>query len=332
LVVLILLAAVFYYRQPFLEMLFLLVILLPPVSFMVTKSCFDRIEAEVSFSSTECKKKIPAKLHLTMPNPTFFPLLHIECLLTAESSYYKKGNGTTYILPAPAYGDATFSASVEFYYCGCFEAKIAELRCCDYLYLWTFSKPIHSRSQIMIYPESDIEFEAKPVSYAEGFDEFEGESQRGSASANVTDVREYRPGDRLQKVHWKLSARLDKLMVKDNEATATRQFFVLLELYRSDEHPEYLDHAVEHAYAASRELLAHLENFLFAFYSAAKGEFCSFPIHNEIELKDALGEAYYETPYDDPHLGRSVYQRSGMQKGCLIVADYEGVQDEVFET
>jgi hypothetical protein len=283
LVVLILLAAVFYYRQPFLEMLFLLVILLPAVSFILTKSCFDRIDAEVSFSSTECKKRIPAKLHLTMHNPTLFPLLHIECLLTAESAYYKKGNGTTYVLPAPAYGDASFSASVEFYYCGCFEAKIAELRCCDYLYLWTFSKPIHSRSQIMIYPESDIDFDTK-------------------------------------------------FMVKYNKPAPERQFFVLVELYRSDEHPEYLDRAIEHAYAASRELLAHLENFLFAFYSAAKGEFCSFPIHNEIELKDALGEAYYETPYDEPHLGLSVYQRSGMQKGCLIVADYEGVQDEVFET
>jgi uncharacterized protein (DUF58 family) len=122
------------------------------------------------------------------------------------------------------------------------------------------------------------------------------------------------------------------MMVKENEATATRQFFVLLELYRSDEHPEYLDRAVEHAYAASRELLAHLENFLFAFYSAAKGEFCSFPIRSETDLKDALGEAYYEVPYDDPHLGQSIYQRSGMHKGCLIVANYEGVDDEVFET
>jgi uncharacterized protein (DUF58 family) len=184
----------------------------------------------------------------------------------------------------------------------------------------------------MIYPDSRMELEEHPSYHTEGLDESEADSRRGSASSNMTEVRECLPGDRLQKIHRTLSARLEKMMVKENEATATRQFFVLLELYRSDEHPEYLDRAVEHAYAASRELLAHLENFLFAFYSAAKGEFCSFPIRSETDLKDALGEAYYEVPYDDPHLGQSIYRRSGMQKGCLIVANYEGVDDEVFET
>jgi uncharacterized protein (DUF58 family) len=321
---LVVLLAALYSRQPILELILLLLILLPFVSYFVTKSCFERIDADISFSTTESRKQIPAKLHLTMHNPTLFPLLHIECLLTAESSYYKKGERTTYVLPAPAYGDASFSASVEFFYCGCFEAKIAELRCCDYLYLWSFSKPVHSRSRIMIYPDSQMETEET--------DELGADSRRDSASPDVTDVQECLPVERFRKIHWKLSARLEKMVVRENEANATRQFFVLLELYRSDEHPEYLDRAVEHAYAASRELLAHLEDFLFAFYSKAKGELCSFPIHSELDLKEAIGEAYYEKPYDDPHLGQSVYQRSGMQKGCLIVANYEGVDDEVFET
>jgi uncharacterized protein (DUF58 family) len=313
-------------------MLFLLVLLLPAVSFYVSRTCFDRIDVELDFSARESRKQIPAKLLLKVHNPTIFPLLHIESMLSVASTYYQKGDQTTYVLPAPAAGDTTFSASVEFYYCGCYEARIQELRCSDYLYLWTFTRPMTAHTQIMIYPDSRMEFTEHPSFYAEGFDEFEATSQKGNASSNVTDVREYRPGDRLQKIHWKLSARLDKMMVKESEATATRQFFVLLELYQSDEHPEYLDHAIEHAYAASRELLAHLENFLFAFYSVPRGEFCSFPIRTETDLKEALGEAYYETPYDEPHLGQSVYQKSGMQMGCLIIASYEGVDDEAFET
>jgi uncharacterized protein (DUF58 family) len=331
--VFLLLLAVFFYRQPFLEMLFLLVLFLPGVSYVVSRASFDNLDVELAFSATESRKQVPAKLKLIVHNPTVFPLLHIECLLTVASVYYRRGDKTTYVLPAPAGGDATFSASVEFFFCGCYEAKITELRCCDYLSLWSFSKPMNARSQIMIYPEEQAEeIEYHPSFYAEGFDEFEAISQKGNASANVTDVREYQPGDRLQKIHWKLSARLNKLMVKESESTASRQFFVLLELYRSDEHPEYIDHAVEHAYAASRELLAHLENFLFAFYSSPRGEFCSFPIRSESDLMEALEQAYYETPYDDPHLGQSVYQKSGMQKGCLIVASHEGVFDEVFET
>ena len=38
----------------------------------------------------------------------------------------------------------------------------------------------------------------------------------GYDPSELFDVREFQNGDRLQSVHWKLSARTDELMVKEN--------------------------------------------------------------------------------------------------------------------
>lgn len=41
------------------------------------------------------------------------------------------------------------------------------------------------------------------------------EDEEGNDPSEVLEIREYRAGDRLQKIHWKLSQRTDKLMVKE---------------------------------------------------------------------------------------------------------------------
>ncbi|MDD7390983.1 MAG: DUF58 domain-containing protein [Lachnospiraceae bacterium] len=41
------------------------------------------------------------------------------------------------------------------------------------------------------------------------------EEEEGSDPSEILEIREYCPGDRMQKIHWKLSQRTDKLMVKE---------------------------------------------------------------------------------------------------------------------
>ena len=184
----------------------------------------------------------------------------------------------------------------------------------------------------MVFPTERLEVPYHPSFYAEGFDEYETSTQTGNVSSNVTDLREYRPGDRLQKIHWKLSAKIDKLMVKENEASASHQFYVLLELYRNEGHPEYLDQAVTYAYGVAKELLEHRENFFFGFYSGLRQEFISYQVRDDGDLMQALREAYYEKPYDTADLALHMYMDSGMQKGTLIQITHEGVMDEASET
>ena len=42
-------------------------------------------------------------------------------------------------------------------------------------------------------------------------------SQPGGGFSEIHDLREYRPGDSLHEIHWKLSAKTDKLIVREAE-------------------------------------------------------------------------------------------------------------------
>lgn len=46
----------------------------------------------------------------------------------------------------------------------------------------------------------------------------------------VSDIREYRPGDGLKSVHWKLSSKSDELMVKDYNTGVTKMTYVFCDL------------------------------------------------------------------------------------------------------
>ncbi len=330
-VMFLLLAAVFFYRQAFLVVLFLLMLLLPVVSVLLCRRSFESLSAVIRFSAAEAEKNLPVMLTIHFVNASHIPLLHVECPVSMNSIYYEKKKETVYVLPAPAGEFEALSLPVGFHYCGLYRAELLSLKAYDFLHFVSFSRKEAVHAQIHILPASGMEVSYHPSFYAEGVDEYESSNQTGNVSSNVTDVREYQPGDRLQKIHWKLSAKIDKLMVKENEAASSHQFYVLLELYKSTEHPEYLDRAVEYAHGISMELLAHNENFFFGFYSAGRGEFLSFPIKNESDFWEALREAYYEPPYTTENLALKVYKNSGMQKGTLIQVTHEGALDEGLE-
>lgn len=324
----ILFLCVFFYRQTFLVVLLLLVLLLPLVSILLCRRSFQKLSAELSFSAAEAERELTVNLTIGFHNPSGVSLLHVECPLSISSPYYGAGEEQVYVLPAPAGSGKALTLPMTFHYCGLYRAEVKTLRVYDLLHFVSFSREVGLSSQTMVFPTEKVEVTYHPSFYAEGFDEYESSVQTGNVSSNVTDIREYRPGDRLQKIHWKLSAKIDKLMVKENEATASHQFFVLLELYRPLEHPEYLSEAVVYAYGVSQELLSHQENFFFGFYSGTRREFISYPVRNDGELKQVLREAYYEKPYETENLALRMYQDSGMQKGTLIQVTHEGVTDE----
>ena len=59
---------------------------------------------------------------------------------------------------------------------------------------------------------------------AESYDDF----QPGTDVSQIFDVREYRPGDRLQRILWKLSAKSDGLLVReDSQPLACAVVFLL---------------------------------------------------------------------------------------------------------
>ena len=73
-----------------------------------------------------------------------------------------------------------------------------------------------------------------------GAAEREESRQKGNDFAQVSDVREYIPGDRFRDIHWKLSARQESLMVKERVSMAGSEMVLLLNLVRNPAQTEQI--------------------------------------------------------------------------------------------
>ena len=83
---------------------------------------------------------------------------------------------------------------------------------------------------VLVWPVFLESEEAEVYGCVEGFPK-ENESKKKGAEYNPDyEMREYVPGDELKSIHWKLTAKQDKLMVRERMATGRDKINVLLPL------------------------------------------------------------------------------------------------------
>lgn len=88
----------------------------------------------------------------------------------------------------------------------------------------------------------------------------------GQDVSEVFALREYAPGDEVRKIHWKLSSKIDKMMVRDFSLPFNYSVFLLMELTRGKE--DAVDAVVELYLSLSRALLEGGINHNLAWYDA----------------------------------------------------------------
>ena len=318
-----------FYMQPLFLLLEMLMLALPLVSYLVTRFVFSRLQTSVSCHSSFAVSDETISCELLLDNPTIFPLL--DCTLTYQisSSFYPCDQQRNLICPAYSKGDFRFQIPLSFHRSGCYQITLYSLTAHDYLHFFHFSKSLLCEKEITIYPKRNKSIYFDATSYGEGFDEFEEASKTGNISSNVTDIREYQPGDRLQKIHWKLSAKIDKLMVKENEQTSSSQFTVLLELFQPDAASDCLEMSLSNGYSIACSLLEKKEPFFFSFYSITRVDFISLLIKTTDDLDAALLECFYQIPYSQEDLALTVLRKVDSGNGTILYATHKGVTDVI---
>ena len=83
-----------------------------------------------------------------------------------------------------------------------------------------------------------------------------GGAGQGLGAEPEGDLRDYVPGDPVRLIHWKLSAKLDSLLVREAAGSAGRGLFLMWETVRSGASPEAMDGAAEAFLSASQALAA----------------------------------------------------------------------------
>ena len=322
-----------FYLHTFFYLILALLLALPVFSYSLTKYAFSSITASVSFDRSSCEKGEECMLEIIISNSSPLPVSSFELTVDVRSMFYGSSGPKIHSLQLKP-GDNLLSFPVQPDKYGVYIASISSPVIFDYLHLFSVKRELDMECALTVMPDVGPREERHEAIYEEGFDEFTDNQRRGNASSNVTDIREYQPGDRLSRIHWKLTEKLDKLIVKENEATSSNEFTVLLELYQpsmeacreayelsgneDDSMYHILDDAIEEAWALSMELLMTGASFMFMFYDHTTEEFTGQLIGSREELEDIFTRAFYAGSYDVKDLALSVYERAGINKGTLM--------------
>ena len=328
----ILLLSVFY-RQPFFVFATLLLLFFPFLSYYGTHYAFQALSISLTTAPKEGPSNSQFPLCITLNNPTFFPFLRVELTLEITSFFRPNNEKEILILPALCKNKNNYFFPVSYEKIGCYQIRCVNCKVFDYLHFFSFQKECTAQVEVHILPSEQMEISLDESCYSEGFDEFEDMSGKGFTNADLNNVREYIPGDRLQKIHWKLSGKLQKLMVKESSQGAMHCFIVLAELFLqpSADAPDTLDPAIETAHAVCKELYKLQEPFFFSLYSILREDFLLFRIETKEDLEQAFVQILYEKPYQEKDLAYTYFKNSEIMKGTVIHVTHEGIADYEME-
>ncbi len=114
-----------------------------------------------------------------------------------------------------SHGEERFCFPVPAAHCGVLEVECLSLRTWDLLRI--FSRPLSAlpKQQVMILP-AVRQLEATLSEKLIGFPAGDGlvQHRMGADRSEVYDLRQYQPGDDVRSIHWKLSGKLDELVLR----------------------------------------------------------------------------------------------------------------------
>jgi len=156
-------------------------------------------------------------IKLVMENRGLLPINKIRALVVVNDMMRGKKKRYWMTMPAVPRGDSVFMKNLFFYGTGNYEIYLRKLRIYDITGAFCYNIRMQKQGTIQVMPKIfDV-----PVRLTRATRSFYGdadvydENHPGQDKSEMFQVREYRAGDRLQNVHWKLTAKQEELVVKE---------------------------------------------------------------------------------------------------------------------
>ena len=168
-------------------------------------------------------------VRVRIENPDIIPLAAVEAEVVCTN--LRTGEADSYIIRNTPRPKSTQEIDLEVMpkNAGRYEIAVSSAVLTDPLQLSSRQIVCQDIEYVTVMPE---QFDMQ-VSYASDAAMLESDrssdSRRGNDPGEVRAIREYVPGDPVRNIHWKLSEKTDKLLVKELGSPITDQFLVILD-------------------------------------------------------------------------------------------------------
>ncbi len=223
---------VYFYGGKIPYMLFYIVIILPVVSFLFTFIACKRFRFTESIDKRTVIKGESVNYTLNIHNPDFFLYPFIKVNFYGEDTIFSRQFQTKSFSLLP-FQKKSFTFGITCKYRGYYTVGIKSIEFEDYLGIFRLSRKPDATKTITVNPRliSLDNFNIKTNYMSEShsilnnhFEDF----------TTISDTRKYAYGDSLKRIHWKLSAKVNQLMVKNFEGTSKTNCVIMLDLQKNN--------------------------------------------------------------------------------------------------
>ncbi len=117
--------------------------------------------------------------------------------------------------------------------CGNVSIKVEKVRIYDYLsiFAWTVGKNFETQNILILPPQKETYLE-RDQWYNETSEDSDRFSlyKKGDDPSEIFEIRDFMDGDKIQRIHWKLSSKIGSLMVKDGSLPLTKEVNIFIDL------------------------------------------------------------------------------------------------------
>lgn len=254
-------------------------ILIPLASIPLNLYLRTKLRLKLSADSN-LRKGSAGTITLTLENPTFLPV-SLRCTLAVENLLTGEVRRKNLDL-AP--GKTTVTAGS--YFCGRLRVQIERARIYDCFGLFGLGMRFREKCHITVQPDCfEMSLTISDAMSAASDAEVYAQHRPGQDLTETYQLREYVPGDSPRQIHWKLSGKLDRLIVRDPGLPITQDVLLFWERTGESPVPELSDAQAEILVSLGRSLLEESIPFQIGWNDGAENR-CI--LHEIRELDDLI--------------------------------------------
>lgn len=174
--------------------------------------------------------------------------------------------------------------------CGNVAITVEKVRIYDYLniFAWTIGKHLETQDILVLPPVKEM-YLGKDRWYNETNEDSDRFSiyKKGDDPSEIFDIRGYADGDKIQRIHWKLSSKTGELMVKEGSLPLTKEIHIFIDLCvkgSREERNQNINLLVQGIYSIAMFMIEHHIPQVYIWYDKKNGVIQEYSVEQEEEL------------------------------------------------
>ena len=280
------------YIWDFSLILMIIFLALPVVMFATTFITKKLTTTEFAVQAKTTPKNTSFPVQLCITNNSIFPVGKAEAHIEYYNIFNNQINEFELLFPLQAKNTQRVTFQLSSKYCGILKIRSAYINIYDPLRMFRFKTGKNITVEIAVMPEihevnGSVSYTDREIEESSMF----SENTAGDDPSEVFDLRDYVMGDKLNRIHWKLSSKKDDLIVKDYSmpVDVPCMLFLNLKCYEDSEYTlPVFDTLVETLISLSQFLIENERIHTIVYYNAKMREFTETDITSPEVLAETV--------------------------------------------